>query len=85
MANKTLILYDLKNKTTAEKTSIQRRLYNYRDNSNYAYSYGREGALSNLKIEKSKKTVLRIKNKKDVSKVVELLNELKIRFEIAKS
>jgi len=78
-------MYDLKNKSNAEKTSILRKLYNYRDNSNYKYSYDRQGALSSLDIEKSKKTVLYIKNKKDISKVTEILKDLKIEFEIAKA
>ena len=68
MVQKTLILYDLKDKSNAERTAILRKLYNYRDNSNYEYNYNREGALSNLNIEKTKKTVLYIKNKKDISK-----------------
>ena len=85
MAQKTLILYNLKNKTNAERTAILRKLYNYRDISNYDYTYKRAGALANIKIEKSKKTVLSIMNKKDVPKVVELLKNLKIDFEIAKA
>lgn len=85
MAQKTLILYDLKDKSNAERTAILRKLYNYRDNSNYGYSYEREGALSNLDIEKLKKTVLLVKNKKDVSTITRILKELKIKFEIAKA
>jgi hypothetical protein len=84
MSKKTLILYDLKGKSNAEKTAILRKLYNYRDTSNYEYSYTREGTLSRLNIEKSKKTVLYIKNKKDVSKIVNLMKNLNIQFEIAK-
>jgi len=84
MAQKTLILYDLKDKTNAERTAILRKLYNYRDNSNYEYMYERNGALGKIDIEKSKKTVLYIKNKKDVLKVTEILKDQKIKFEIAK-
>lgn len=83
MPQKTLILYDLKDKTNAEKTAIQRKLYNYRDNSNYDYSYDREGVLNSLSVKKYKKTVLHVTNKKDVSKVVEVLKNLNIKFEIA--
>ena len=84
MGQKILILYDLKSKTNAEKTATQRKLYNYRDISNYEYSYKRQGVLNNMAIEKTKKTVLYIKYKKDVSKVAEILKDLKIQFEIAK-
>lgn len=84
MSEKTLILYDLKGKTNAEKTAILRKLYNYRDISNYDYSYTREGTLNKLNIVKTKKTVLYINNKKDVSKIVDLLKSLKIQFDIAK-
>jgi hypothetical protein len=84
MSEKTLILYDLKGKTNAEKTAILRKLYNYRDNSNYDYSYTREGTLSKLNIVKTKKTVLYINKKKDVSKIVDLLKSLNIQFDIAK-
>ena len=85
MAQKTLILYDLKGKTNAQKTKILRKLYNYREISNYDYIYKREGALANIQIEKTKKTVLRIINKKDVSKVIELLKGLEVEFEMAKA
>jgi len=85
MSQKTLILYDLKGKTNAQKTKILRKLYNYREISNYDYSYKREGTLAKIQIEKTKKTVLRIINKNDVPKVVELLKELEVEFEIAKA
>ena len=85
MAQKILILYDLKGKSDVQRTQIQRKLYGYRDNSNYDYSYDRIGKLTKLEIEKSKKIVLHIKNKKDVSKVTTLFNELQIKFEIAKT
>jgi len=84
MTQKTIIIYDLKGKSNAEKTAIQRKLYSYRDKSNYKYNYQRQGELSKLDIEKNKKIVIYIKNKKDTAKITEILNETNIKFEIAK-
>ena len=84
MTQKILILYDLKGKSDVERTQIQRKLYGYRDKSNYSYTYKREGLLNIIDHEKSRKTVLRMKNKKDIVSVTELLKSLKIEFELAR-
>ena len=84
MAEKTVILYDLKGKSNSERTQIIRKLYGYRDKSNYDYTYEREGLLEKIDLEKSRKTTLHVRNKKDVPRVVTILKELQIEFEIAK-
>ncbi len=84
MKQKTLILFDLKEKSNAQRSRILQKLYGYRDISNYSYSYQREGLLSEIPLEKSKKVVLDIKNIQDVAKVAEILKNLKVEFEVAK-
>jgi len=84
MAEKTVIIYDLKGKSNSERTQIIRKLYGYRDKSNYDYTYERKGLLEKIEINKSKKIVLHVKNKKDVPKVAVIFKELQIEFEIAK-
>ncbi len=84
MAEKTIILYDLKGKSNSKRTQIIRKLYGYRDRSNYNYTYKREGLIKKLDLEKSRKTVLYLRNKKDVPKVVAILKELQVEFELAK-
>ena len=83
MAGKVMILYDLKGKSNSERTQILRKLYGYRDKSNYDYTYERDGLLNNVDLEKSRKTVLYIKNRKDISKVSTILKNFKIDFELA--
>ena len=83
MAGKVMILYDLKGKSNSERTQILRKLYGYRDKSNYDYAYEREGLLNKINLEKSRKTVLYVKNKKDLSKVTSILKNFKIDFELA--
>jgi len=84
MAEKAIILYDLKGKSNSERTQIIRKLYGYRDKSNYNYTYEREGLLEKIDLEKSRKTALHIKNKGDVPKVVTILKEFGVEFELAK-
>ena len=84
MAEKVIILYDLKGKSNSERTQIIRKLYGYQDKSNYDYAYKREGLLGKINLEKTRKTVLRVKNKSDITKVVEILKELQVKFELAK-
>ncbi|MBI2549460.1 hypothetical protein HYW21_09015 [Candidatus Woesearchaeota archaeon] len=84
MAEKAIIMYDLKGKSNSERTQIIRKLYGYRDKSNYDYNYEREGLLRKIDLNKSRKTVLHVKNKGDITKVVTILKELKIEFELAK-
>lgn len=84
MAGKVMILYDLKGKSNSERTQILRKLYGYRDKSNYDYTYKREGLLNKINLDKSRKTVLYIKNGKDISKVTATLKKFKVDFELAK-
>jgi len=84
MKTKTVILYDLKEKSNGERARIIQQLYGYRDKSNYNYSYERKGLLDGIKIERIGKTMLEIKDKKDLAKVMEILNQLKVKAEIAK-
>lgn len=83
MAGKVMILYDLKGKSNSERTQILRKLYGYRDKSNYDYTYKREGLLNKIDLKKSRKTLLYIKNRKDISKVTTILKNFKIDFELA--
>lgn len=84
MAEKVIILYDLKGKSNSDRTQIIRKLYGYRDKSNYDYRYERIGLLGKMDIKRSRKTALYVKNKKDVPKVATILKELKVEFELAK-
>lgn len=80
---KQIIIYDLKNKDNKQRTRILQKLYGHKDKSNYDYSYMRKGLFDGLKYKKGKKTVIYLKNKKDLNKAVKILKELKIQFEIA--
>ncbi|MEW5897122.1 MAG: hypothetical protein AB1668_05490 [Nanoarchaeota archaeon] len=82
MKKKTIILYDLKDKSNVERTRILQKLYNHREKSNYTYAYQRTGLLDNFDIEKSRKMALLIKNKNDLAKVSEILGGLKVKFEV---
>jgi len=84
MTEKIIIIYDLKGKSQKEKVKITKKLYGFRDKSNYDYTYERKGLLEKIDLEKSRKTVLHVRKKKDVPKVVALLKELQIEFDIAK-
>ena len=76
-------MYDLKGKSNSERTQIIRKLYGYRDKSNYDYNYERKGLLEKMDIDKSRKTILHVKKKSDITKIVTILKELKIEFELA--
>lgn len=82
MKKKVIVLYDLKDKSNAERTRIIQMLYSHREKSNYTYAYQRKGLLNNFNIEKSKKTALLVKNKNDLAKISEILQKLKVRFEV---
>lgn len=84
MKQKTIILYDLKNKTQIEKVQIGRKLYGYRDKSNYSYKYDRKGNLEKVSLTKEKKVVIKLDDNKDLTKVVEILKKASVDFEIAK-
>ena len=85
MKKKTLILYDFNGKTQVEKTQALRSLFGYRDRSNYSYQYDRPGELDKVKFSRSKKSVIELSDKKDISKVAEIMRKLKIGFEVAET
>ncbi len=84
MKQRTIILYDLQGKAQTEKVQALRKLYGYRDKSNYSYKYDRTGELSDIEFTKQKKMVIELKENKDLAKVIEILGKLKIKAEVAK-
>jgi len=84
MTKKIIVLYDLKNKKNNERTKILKKLYGYTDNSNYNYKYDRKGLLNDFEFNKQNKTILELKNKKDISKIINLFKDLNIKIDIAK-
>ncbi len=85
MKKKVIILYNLKDKSNVERTRIIQLLYNHREKSNYNYAYHRKGLLNEFEMNKSKETALLVKNKNDVAKISEILQQLKVKFEIVQS
>lgn len=85
MKKKIIILYDLKGKSNVERTRILQKLYDHREKSNYTYAYQRNGLLNGFDIEKSRKTALLVKNKNDLAKISEILQQLKVKFEVAQA
>ena len=83
MKKRTIILYDLKTKTQTEKVKALGMLYGYLDKSNYEYQYKRIGGLSKIQFKKYRKMVIELKDDKNLPKVLELLNKLKIKAEVA--
>ena len=84
MAEKTLVIYDLKGKSQKEKVKITKKLYGYRDKSNYEYIYAREGLLNKMPLKKERKMVIELKSKKDLPKLISIFNELNVKAEIAR-
>ena len=84
MAEKTIIIYDLKGKSQKEKVRITKKLYGYRDKSNYEYSYDRQGLLNRMSLKKGRKMVLELKSKKDLPKLISIFKELGVQAEIAR-
>ena len=60
-----------------------RKLFGYRDTSNYSYQYEREGALAKVRCKRYKKAIIELDDSKDLAKVMEVLNQLKIKAEVA--
>lgn len=85
MKKKVMVLYDLKDKSNVDRTRIIQMLYSHREKSNYTYAYQRKGLLNDFNIEKSKKTVLIIKNKNDLIRISAILQQLKVKFEVVQS
>jgi len=84
MAEKTIVIYDLKGKSQKEKVRITKKLYGYRDKSNYEYSYDRQGLLNRMSLKKGRKMVLELKSKKDLPKLISIFKELGVQAEIAR-
>ena len=84
MAGKTIVIYDLKGKSQKEKVRITKKLYGYRDKSNYEYSYDRQGLLNRMSLKKGRKMVLELKSKKDLPKLISIFKELGVQAEIAR-
>jgi len=84
MVGKIIIIYDLKGKSQKEKVKITKKLYGYRDKSNYEYDYDREGLLNKITLKKARKMVLELKSKKDLPKLISIFNELNVKAEIAR-
>ena len=84
MTRKSIILYDLKNKKTKEKTDITRKLFGFKDKSNNGnYTYEREGLLKNIKHEKWNKAVILI-NSEDEAKVSKILRKFGLKVLITR-
>ena len=77
-------MYTLQGKTQTEKVQAIRKLYGYRDKSNYNYKYDRTGELSDVEFTKHKKMVIELKDNKDVAKIIKILSKLKIKADVAK-
>ena len=82
MAEKTIIIYDLKGKSQKDKVMITKKLYGYRDRSNYEYTYDRQGVLDSIPLKKARKMVLELKSKKDLPKLISIFKELGVEAEI---
>ena len=81
---KSMILYDLNDKTPAEKTSILRELYGYNDKScNGRYNYQRPGLVSGIVHQRKTKTALIVADK-DAEDVVKILKKLGIKPALTK-
>ena len=81
---KTLLLYDLKNKSNVEKTHIARSLFGYKDKSNKGkYVYERKGLLSKFKYKKWDKSAI-VVNVKDEDKVKMILKKFGLNILIMK-
>lgn len=84
MAGKTIIIYDLKGKSQKEKVMITKKLYGYRDRSNYEYNYDRQGLLNKIALKKARKMVLELKSKKDLPKLISIFKDVGVEAEIAR-
>lgn len=84
MAEKIIIIYDLNDKSQKEKVRITKKLYGYRDKSNYEYNYDRLGMINKLKLKKTRKMVLELESKKDLPELISIFKELGVKADIAK-
>lgn len=78
-------MYDFKNKTQVEKVQALRKMFGYRDKSNYNYLYDRPGELAKIEFKRYQKAVIELQNDKDIAKVTGVLKKLKVEFEIVKT
>lgn len=73
-----MIIYDLGNKNSVQKTSTIRALFGFKDKSYHGkYIYARQGLLSKIKYERLTKTVLLVE-KKDQKRVVNIFKKMGI-------
>jgi len=84
MVEKIIIIYDLNDKSQKEKVRITKKLYGYRDKSNYEYNYDRQGLLNKMALKKTRKMVIEMESKKDLPKLISIFNELGVKAIIAK-
>ncbi|TAL53130.1 MAG: hypothetical protein EPN86_04670 [Nanoarchaeota archaeon] len=84
MLGKTIIIYDLNGKSQKEKVRITKKLYGYRDKSNYEYNYDRKGLLNRINLKKARKMVLELESKKDLPELISIFKELGVEAEIAR-
>ena len=84
MAEKIIIIYDFDGKPQKEKVRITKKLYGYRDKSNYEYNYDRKGLLNNIALKKKRKIVLELESKKNLPKLISIFKELGVKIDIAK-
>ena len=84
MAKKSIILFDLKNKSAKEKINITRKLFGFEDKSNNSnYTYERKGLLANIKYTKWNKVTILI-DSKDEEKTIKILRKFRLNMLITK-
>lgn len=84
MKQRPIVIYDLNGKTQVQKVQILRKLYGYRDRSNYSYAYERRGELQGIPHTREKKSILWLEDEKDLARVVEIFKKLRVNFEVGK-
>lgn len=76
-----MIIYDLKEKSNAQRSKIIQILYGYNDKSNKGqYLYKRKGLLDDLKYKKDNRTILSFSKESDLKKAVKIFKEMNIEI-----
>lgn len=79
---KSVIAYDLTNKSPVQKTQIIRMLFGYEDRSNFGkYKYAREGLISKIPNARQIKGAILVENTY-VPEVVRVLKKLKVKSSV---